>query len=155
MKKALKIFSILFLVLILWVIQIYAISDNTMLEGITDILIDPPGLYISSPFLYNISPIVFNTMIALGIISIIIVILTKNKNRKFIVIYILMYVISGLINIKLNAVYNAASLMIKSEFIKYVVMLITCIILRLIMVMYPIIKLVKIKKTDKKPKGEN
>ena len=149
MKKILK--TVLIIIVILSINNCMAIStdfSNIIME-------DPPGLYISSPFLYNISPIVFNSMIVLGIISIIIVILTKNKNIKFIAIYILMYVISGLINIKLSASYNAASLMSKSKFIKYIIMMVIGIILRLTMIIYPIIKLVKNKKSDNKPKGEN
>ena len=95
-KKVVKI-SIIFLILMLFIntINIYALDISGNYEIID---VDPPGLYVWSPFLYSISPIIFKIIGALGIISLVCILisLAKHDDIKFALKYFVMYIVSAI-----------------------------------------------------------
>lgn len=140
MKKRLVKIEFIFLILMLFIntINIYAMntSSNYM------IAVDPPGLYVWSPFLYSISPIVFKSIVALGKISLIFMLisLVKHNDMKFTLIYIAMYIISA-ITLKIAKTESVGIIHISK--LKYIILLAISIILRIVMIVYPIRKIVK------------
>ena len=117
----------------------------------TMVLKDPPGLYVWSPELYEISPSIFKSIYILGTISIIFIaiVLVKKRSIKFALINFALYIISI---ITLNLAKEESLNLIYIDKTKYILTISISMILRIIIVFNAIIKIIR--KSDKISKGE-